>query len=83
MKLRDVAQSVGFTNVGCGDNSCMWGSPGGMGTNGGCRCVGQKGKGDDRLQLFMLKSVAQHLLGLVNTMALAVKKSEETQEETE
>jgi len=24
--------------VGCGDNSCVWGSPGGMATNGGCRC---------------------------------------------
>jgi hypothetical protein len=22
----------------CGDNSCMFGSPGGMATNGGCRC---------------------------------------------
>lgn len=24
--------------IGCGDNSCQWGVPGGMGTNGGCRC---------------------------------------------
>ena len=24
--------------VGCGDNSCIFGSPGGMATNGGCRC---------------------------------------------
>lgn len=24
--------------VGCGDNSCRWGSRGGMSTNGGCRC---------------------------------------------
>lgn len=24
---------------GCGDNSCMFGSPGGMGTNGGCQCL--------------------------------------------
>jgi hypothetical protein len=23
----------------CGDNSCMFGAPGGMGTNGGCRCL--------------------------------------------
>ena len=23
----------------CRDNSCMFGSSGGMGTNGGCRCV--------------------------------------------
>lgn len=24
---------------GCGDNSCVLGSPGGMATNGGCRCI--------------------------------------------
>ncbi len=24
--------------IGCGDNSCVWGSRGGMATNGGCRC---------------------------------------------
>lgn len=24
---------------GCGDSSCMFGSPGGMATNGGCRCL--------------------------------------------
>lgn len=24
--------------IGCGDNSCVWGSRGGMSTNGGCRC---------------------------------------------
>lgn len=27
------------TAHGCGDNSCMFGSPGGMATNGGCRCL--------------------------------------------
>ena len=25
-------------DYGCGDNSCVFGSPGGMATNGGCRC---------------------------------------------
>lgn len=25
-------------DIGCGDNSCTFGSPGGMATNGGCRC---------------------------------------------
>lgn len=24
--------------IGCGDNSCVWGPPGGQGTNGGCQC---------------------------------------------
>lgn len=27
--------------IGCGDNSCIWGGPGGMATNGGCRCYRQ------------------------------------------
>lgn len=25
--------------VGCGDNSCRFVTPGGMATNGGCRCI--------------------------------------------
>jgi len=33
-----MASRHGFT-IGCVDNSCWFGSPGGMGTNGGCRCV--------------------------------------------
>lgn len=37
IQLRDIAKTLGF-EVGCGDNSCIWGPPGGMGTNGGCRC---------------------------------------------
>jgi len=24
--------------IGCADNSCVFGPPGGMGTNGGCQC---------------------------------------------
>jgi hypothetical protein len=26
-------------DYGCGDNSCLFGPPGGMATNGGCRCL--------------------------------------------
>lgn len=37
MKARELAAKYGYV-IGCGDNSCMFGSPGGMGTNGGCRC---------------------------------------------
>lgn len=29
--------------VGCGDSSCMFASPKGMATNGGCRCLGRDG----------------------------------------
>lgn len=24
---------------GCSDHGCIWGHPGGMGTNGGCNCL--------------------------------------------
>ncbi len=32
-----LAQASGF--VGCGDNSCRFVKPSGVGTNGGCRCA--------------------------------------------
>lgn len=38
MKARELAAQYGF-KIGCGDNSCRFGSPGGMATNGGCQCV--------------------------------------------
>lgn len=34
-------EEVQRSNYGCGDNSCIFGSPGGMGTNGGCRCLAE------------------------------------------
>jgi len=37
MKARELAAQHGF-EIGCGDNSCWFGGPGGMATNGGCRC---------------------------------------------
>lgn len=37
MRLRAALNAAGITP--CGDNSCMFGSPGGMATNGGCRCA--------------------------------------------
>lgn len=29
------------SDYGCGDNSCIFGSTGGMATNGGCRCLSE------------------------------------------
>lgn len=37
MKAWQLAAKHGH-KIGCGDNSCMFGSPNGMGTNGGCQC---------------------------------------------
>lgn len=40
MKASGFGYSTGdpATAAPCGDNSCIFGPPGGMGTNGGCRC---------------------------------------------
>lgn len=63
VKLRDVAKALGL-DVGCGDNSCMWGSPGGMATNSGCRCYG--GEQPYHIGLRQLARVATHLLDVYN-----------------
>jgi hypothetical protein len=70
-KLRDIATALGL-NVGCGDNSCIWGSPGGMATNGGCRChKGAKAGGfalDERVTMLQMQRVALHLLDVYNVL---------------
>ena len=40
--------------IGCGDNSCIFGPPDGMATNGGCRCI-KRGKGTTMLQSGILE----------------------------
>lgn len=34
-----AARSAENEDVGCSDHGCVFGHPGGMGTNGGCRCL--------------------------------------------
>lgn len=60
-KLWQVAEALGH-KVGCGDNSCVWGSTGGMSTNGGCRCYGSRGELSDRVGLLLMQRVALALL---------------------
>jgi hypothetical protein len=38
-----AAYELAAKSVGCGDNSCMFVKHTGMGTNGGCRCMGRSG----------------------------------------
>ena len=38
--------------IDCGDNSCMFGRRGGMRTNGGCRCLGDRSKIELARELF-------------------------------
>lgn len=48
----------------CGDNSCVFGSPGGMATNGGCRCVAERGPGqrqEDRRTILALARAVRRL----------------------
>lgn len=48
----------------CGDNSCVFGPPGGMGTNGGCRCVIERAPGQrqqDRRTIHALASLVREL----------------------
>jgi len=60
-QLHQVAAALGW-QVGCGDNSCIWGAPGGMATNGGCRCYGSRGGQSERTGLAMMAEVARALL---------------------
>lgn len=60
MKLRDYAAVIGL-DVGCSDNSCIWGSPGGMGTNGGCQCQRAE-RVELRMEMLRLARVARAAL---------------------
>lgn len=57
MKVRELAKKYGI-ELGCIDNSCRFGSPGGMGTNAGCRCFNRRSVSEsilsDREILFKL-----------------------------
>lgn len=66
-KLHDIATALGM-NVGCGDNSCIWGSPGGMATNGGCRCHKGSDAVDMRVTMLQMQRVAVHLLDVYNVL---------------
>lgn len=51
--------------LGCGDNSCRLGPPGGMATNGGCRCLGRTMGDFERIPPIELRS---HMLGLLQVV---------------
>ena len=52
----------------CGDNSCWFGSPGGMGTNGGCRCVesGRLSPDEQREVRWLAHKMARAIVALAN-----------------
>jgi hypothetical protein len=56
----EALAKVGITP--CGDNSCVFGSPSGMATNGGCRCFARPGGGTyDRVQIGRMANVIRDL----------------------
>lgn len=75
-QLHEVAQALGYT-VGCGDNSCIWGRPGGMATNGGCQCYGPRGAQDARTGLSLMTIVARALLQYRTLDAILAKADHE------
>lgn len=60
-KLRDIAKGLGM-DVGCADHGCIWGSPGGMGTNGGCQCLKNHSRATLRMEMLRMRHVAMYLL---------------------
>jgi hypothetical protein len=59
VKLRDHAKAIGL-EVGCSDSGCIWGSQGGMCTNGGCDCLQGSPRTNQR-ETLKLARVAQRL----------------------
>lgn len=72
-----------YFGIGCGDNSCRWGARGGMGTNGGCRCNGERDHqpSEERLArrrgIAMLRELAESpsLLFALDALALELRSA--------
>lgn len=59
--LRAAARRHFGDDVGCHDGGCVYGHPGGMHTNGGCRCLDDVDPNGLRLHARRLSFLAQHL----------------------
>ena len=54
-----------FPDAGCADSGCVFGHSGGMGTNGGCECVGQIRDFHARMTVRRLSKLAHELASMV------------------
>ena len=64
--------------VGCGDNSCVWGSPGGMATNGGCRCfdgLDINARQARRMEVHSLRASADAQIQILSALRTLVRAS--------
>ena len=48
-----------FPDLGCSDGSCVFGSPGGMHTNGGCDCIRDRDVNMLRRRLMAMSQIAK------------------------
>ncbi len=65
--IREAARSLGMV-YGCTDHGCIWGHPGGMGTNGGCRCAADMPLGA-RVRLYSMARIASALAKQVEELS--------------
>jgi hypothetical protein len=62
--VRQVAERL-HPGVGCADGACVFGSAGGMCTNGGCECLKER-------EPIMLRRVAMQLRDVATTLAALI-----------
>lgn len=62
--MRQVAERL-HPGSGCTDGGCIFGSHGGMGTNGGCQCLKERGEVMLRQLAFKLRDVARTLAAMI------------------
>lgn len=70
MKARELAAQYGY-GIGCQDNSCWFGSPSGMATNGGCRCwpLGVSTNNITNSDLAQMRQLARSLAAILSAIA--------------
>lgn len=58
--VRQVTNRL-FPDLGCSDGGCVFGSPGGMHTNGGCECLKERKPVQMRRYLMAMHQVSRAL----------------------
>lgn len=63
-----MSESLMHELVSCGDNSCTFAPPKGVGTNGGCRCFKSINDSDKRWQLQRNAQILKYEIGRLNNV---------------
>lgn len=75
--VRAVAEDMFGRSIGCTDGGCIYGSSGGMVTNGGCGCSKDRNANEQRLHALRLSAVAKKIAETLH-VALMVRDTEVT-----